>query len=84
VPVVASRIGGLPEVIEDGVTGFLHPPDDLDGMVRSALRLLAEPQLHAAMAAAARTVARDRYTDERVVPSYEDFYEEILRRGGRV
>lgn len=81
VPVVASRIGGLPEVIEDGVTGFLHAPDDLDGMVHSALRLLTDAPLHAAMAGAARTVARERYTDERVVPSYEDFYEEILRRG---
>jgi N-acetyl-alpha-D-glucosaminyl L-malate synthase BshA len=81
VPVVASRIGGLPEVIEHGVTGFLHPADDLDGMVHSALRLLTDGPLHAAMAEAARTVARDRYTDERVVPSYEDYYEEILRRG---
>jgi N-acetyl-alpha-D-glucosaminyl L-malate synthase BshA len=81
VPVVASRIGGLPEVIEDGVTGFLHPPDDLDGMVHSALRLLTDGQLHSTVAEAARTVARNRYTDERVVPSYEDFYEEILRRG---
>ena len=40
VPVVASRVGGLPEVIEDGVNGFLHALDDLDGMARSTLRLL--------------------------------------------
>ena len=41
VPVVASRIGGLPEVVEDGVTGFLHAPDDLDGMAASVSRLLS-------------------------------------------
>ena len=39
VPVVASNVGGLPEVIEHGVTGFLHEPDDLDGMAASALAL---------------------------------------------
>src|SRR5262245_42619315 len=38
VPVVASRIGGLPELVEDGVSGFLHQPDDLEGMARSAIR----------------------------------------------
>ena len=37
VPVVASRVGGLPEVIDDGVTGFLRAPDDLDGMTDCAL-----------------------------------------------
>ena len=41
VPVVASRVGGLPEVIDDGVTGFLHPPDDIDGMAASIVRLWA-------------------------------------------
>ena len=40
VPVVASRVGGLPEVIEARVTGFLHAPDDLDGMARSRRRCL--------------------------------------------
>jgi N-acetyl-alpha-D-glucosaminyl L-malate synthase BshA len=84
VPVVAARIGGLPEVIEDGVSGFLHPPDDLDGMAGSAVRLLSDPVVHDAMADAARRVARERYTDDRIVPHYEDYYEEILRRGPTV
>ena len=46
VPVVASRVGGLPEVIEHGVTGFLHAPADLDGMARSAIALLTDARLH--------------------------------------
>ena len=54
VPVVASRVGGLPEVIEDGVSGFLHPPDALDEMAASAVALLSDPALHEAMAEAAR------------------------------
>jgi glycosyltransferase involved in cell wall biosynthesis len=80
VPVVASRAGGLPEVIEDGVTGFLHAPDDLEGMAGSAVRLLSDPAVHGGMADAARAVARERYTEDRIVPEYERFYEEILRR----
>ena len=47
VPVIASRVGGLPEVIEDGVTGFLHPPDALDEMAESGVNLLTDPDLHA-------------------------------------
>ena len=47
VPVVASRVGGLPEVIEHGVNGFLHAPDDLDGMARvGAVALLTDDALH--------------------------------------
>ena len=42
VPVVASRVGGMPEVIDDGVTGFLHAPDDVDGMAASIVRLVGD------------------------------------------
>jgi L-malate glycosyltransferase len=78
VPVVASRVGGLPEVIDHGVTGFLHPVDDLAGMAESAVRLLADPELHRRAARAARQVAHERYCDSKIVPAYEAYYSEIL------
>ena len=80
VPVVASRVGGLPEVIEDGVSGFLHPLDDLDGMARSTLRLLTDRALHERFAAAARETAQTRYSDTRIVPLYETCYSDTLER----
>ena len=82
VPVVASKVGGLPEVIDDGVSGFLHPPDDLDGMADSILRLLADRALHARITAAGRRVAREKFSAERVVPMYEAAYEAILSQRG--
>jgi len=81
VPVVASRIGGLPELVEDGVSGFLHDPDDLAGMARSAVRLLTDEALHGRAAEAARRAARERYCDSMIVPLYEAYYSEILARG---
>jgi N-acetyl-alpha-D-glucosaminyl L-malate synthase BshA len=80
VPIIASRVGGLPEVIQDGVTGFLHAPDDLDGMADSAVRLLTDPALHARTAEAARASARRRFCDDKIVPIYEHFYEEVLAK----
>ena len=79
VPVVASRVGGLPEVIDDGVTGFLRAPDDVDGMADCALRVLTDRGLRDRMAAAARRTAIDRFAAERVVPMYERAYEALLR-----
>jgi N-acetyl-alpha-D-glucosaminyl L-malate synthase BshA len=78
VPVVASRIGGLPEVIADGVDGYLHPLDDLDGMAASVVRLLKDDALRQRMAEAARQSATSRFCDWRIIPSYESYYEEIL------
>lgn len=80
VPVVASRVGGLPEVVENGVTGFLHPPEDLDAMAASSLALLSDPVSHRQMANEARRLAIERFSSDRIVPQYEAYYEEILSR----
>lgn len=78
VPVVASRVGGLPEVITDGVDGVLRDPDDIAGMSDAAAALLTDRTLHARMAAAAVSGVRARFCEERVVPMYEDYYRNVL------
>ena len=79
-PAVVTRIGGLPEVIEDGVTGFLHLLDDLDGMAASVIRLVNDDGLRRRVAQAARQSATSRFCDWRIVPAYESYYQEILAR----
>jgi L-malate glycosyltransferase len=77
VPVVASNVGGLPEVIDHGVTGFLHQPDDLDGMAASAIALLTEPDTHRRIVQAACLRVRETFCEERVVPMYESVYHAV-------
>jgi L-malate glycosyltransferase len=78
VPVVASSVGGLPEVIEHGVTGFLHPVRDLDAMAASGIRLLRDPDLHRRITTAAVVSVRERFCSERIVPMYEAHYQRVL------
>jgi N-acetyl-alpha-D-glucosaminyl L-malate synthase BshA len=78
VPVVASTVGGLPEVIADGVTGFLRPPEAVDDMAACATDLLSDPDRAAAMGKAAAASVRERFCEERIVPQYEAFYAEVL------
>jgi N-acetyl-alpha-D-glucosaminyl L-malate synthase BshA len=78
VPVVASRVGGLPEVIEDGRTGFLHAPEDLEGMAASGLRLLQDPALRERMVFAALRDVNERFCTGVVVPRYEQCYERLV------
>jgi N-acetyl-alpha-D-glucosaminyl L-malate synthase BshA len=79
VPVVASAVGGLSEVIEHRRTGFLHDVDDLDGMAASGILVLKDPALHAAIAASGRRTVKERFCADLIVPRYETFYEELLR-----
>jgi N-acetyl-alpha-D-glucosaminyl L-malate synthase BshA len=79
VPVVASCVGGLPEVVEDGVSGFLRAPDDMEGMAGAALALLADPALHEQFARAGLERVRKHFCAKRVVPQYEAYYQEITR-----
>lgn len=79
VPVVASRIGGIPEVVVDGKTGFLCEMGDVRGMAEAAVGLLGDPARHRAFAEAARTHAVTAFCEEKVVPLYAKAYERALR-----
>ena len=78
-PCVASRAGGLPEVIDDGVDGILEPPGSAEAMGRRAIELLRDPARYAAMRTAAINKART-FSAERVVPMYEALYQKVLGR----
>ena len=78
VPVVASRVGGLPEVIEHGTSGFLHALDDDEGMAASAVALLSDEALHARVSRAARRRVLEHFCVDRVVPMYEACYRSVL------
>jgi N-acetyl-alpha-D-glucosaminyl L-malate synthase BshA len=82
-PVVASRAGGIPEVVDDGVTGILEPVGSVEAMGRRAVELLRDPRRYAAMREAAIGKAQEFSTD-RIVPMYEQLYEEVLRQGPKV
>jgi N-acetyl-alpha-D-glucosaminyl L-malate synthase BshA len=75
-PVVASRAGGLPEVVDDGVNGILEPVGSVEAMGRRAVELLRDPVRHAAMREAAIAKAQE-FSADRVVPMYEALYQEV-------
>src|SRR5207302_8983632 len=64
VPVVASRVGGLPEVIDDGVTGYLCAPDDIAGMAERTAALVADDQLRIRMRRDAAARGSERFSAE--------------------
>jgi glycosyltransferase involved in cell wall biosynthesis len=79
VPVVASRAGGLPEVVVDGETGFLCPVGDVDGMAAAALKLLTDDELHRRFGEAGRRRAVDQFGQDPVVQRYRSFYQRLTQ-----
>jgi N-acetyl-alpha-D-glucosaminyl L-malate synthase BshA len=82
VPVVATRVGGVPEVIEDGVTGFLCDLNDIHGMTERAVRLVRDRDHASAIGRNAAEVVRRKFCREVVVPQYEAFYRDVLQTAG--
>ncbi len=78
VPVLGTRAGGLPEVVEDGVSGHLFDVGDIDGAASAALGLLADADRREAMSHAARERARAEFGAQRVVDTYEQLYRAAL------
>jgi N-acetyl-alpha-D-glucosaminyl L-malate synthase BshA len=77
-PAVASRVGGIPEVVEDGRTGILVEFGNVDGLAAAVARLAADKQLRAEMGAASRERARARFTAQAIVPKYERLYYDMV------
>jgi N-acetyl-alpha-D-glucosaminyl L-malate synthase BshA len=82
VPSIATHVGGVPELIEDGVTGLLFDVGDVDAMAAGASNLLNDPARLQAMRNAARRTAQKRFCASLVVPHYVRFYEQVLAANG--
>jgi glycosyltransferase involved in cell wall biosynthesis len=81
-PVVATRVGGVPDVVRDGETGFLVPPDDVERLARALERVLRDDAMRGEMGRAGRLVARDDFDIAETVLRYEALYLRLLARKG--
>jgi L-malate glycosyltransferase len=77
---IATRTGGVPEVIEHGVSGYLADVGDVNTMARYAIDLLGDESALRRMAKAARAVAQARFCSSKIVPQYEAFYRRVVER----
>jgi L-malate glycosyltransferase len=80
VPVVATRVGGTPEAVEDGVSGLLVPPGDPVALADAICGVLADPALAGRLGCAARRSIRERFSIERMVSATEQLYLSLLER----
>ncbi|WP_432377740.1 TIGR03088 family PEP-CTERM/XrtA system glycosyltransferase [Duganella sp. P38] len=80
VPVVGSDVGGVPEVVADGICGALVPPNDPAALSAALERYAAEPQLAAAHGAAGRARVQQRYAMTAMVAAYQGLYDELCKR----
>ena len=80
VPVVATDVGGVREVVRDGVSGRLIPPGDTDAFVAAVISLLDDPQLRGRLGEAARRYVRDAYSMNSVVGAFERLYHTLVEQ----
>jgi N-acetyl-alpha-D-glucosaminyl L-malate synthase BshA len=78
VPAIATRVGGVPELIDDGVSGLLYEVGDVDGMAAGAIGLLNDHHRLEVMRDSARKTARTRFCATLVLPQYVKYYEQVL------
>jgi glycosyltransferase involved in cell wall biosynthesis len=76
-PVVATRVGGIPEIIDDGVDGVLVPPQDSEALANAIVELLHDPDRRRAMSGTAKNKVIERFQFEAMVRAYERVYEEL-------
>jgi len=79
VPAVATRVGGVPELITDGEDGFLEEVGNIERLAARAGQLITDEALHATMADAARKTACSRFSTDELIPKYEAYYQQVLQ-----
>jgi N-acetyl-alpha-D-glucosaminyl L-malate synthase BshA len=77
VPPVATRVGGVPELVTDGVDGFLEPAGNIDAQARRVVELLSDEALYRRVSGAARQTAETRFCTSLIIPKYEEYYREV-------
>ena len=82
-PVVATTAGGIPEIVQDGVTGILVPPRDHQAMADAIVRFLKDPNLRERMGNAGLSLVHARFSAERMVAETLDVYERVVRAANR-
>ncbi len=80
VPPVATRVGGVPELVTDGVDGYLETPGDVAAQSARVAAILSDEALHSRLAEAARAAAVAKFCSSRVIPLYERYYQEVCHR----
>lgn len=80
VPVIATRIGGIPEVVNEGESGFLSDVGDVEKMSVDTLRLLNDEDLRRSFGERGRELAVQRYSTSKIIPQYISFYEKIVKK----
>lgn len=78
VPVIATRSGGLPEVVNDGETGYLLPVGDVEGMAQRGIEILSDDDFRSRMGKRGREIAVERFDEEKIVPMYRQMYERVI------
>ena len=84
VPVIATQVGGIPEVVKHGVDGFLYGVGDVSSMAEGCLAILNDPQLSSNMGKAAREHARHNFCASKIVVQYEDLYHHTIQQAHTV
>ncbi|MDD2689910.1 MAG: glycosyltransferase family 4 protein, partial [Candidatus Omnitrophica bacterium] len=78
VPVIATRVGGIPEVVKDGITGVLVPPKDPKQLASSICQLLENSQRRLAMSKNAREWIDEKFSAAKMIQEFDTLYKEVL------
>ncbi|HKP85700.1 MAG TPA: N-acetyl-alpha-D-glucosaminyl L-malate synthase BshA [Blastocatellia bacterium] len=80
VPVIATRVGGVPEVVEEGGCGYLFEVGDVNGMAEAALKVLGDDEERERLVKRGREIAVSRFATDEIIPQYEALYRAVIER----